>query len=244
MKRSLWQSEDGTALMECALVMPLLVFLIFMLIQLSLVCMARQVVHYAAYSAARATLVYHPNEFGGMVGEEFVFYEKRGVAFQAACQALAWVAQVGGGDAKIAVPDWGELPASGFIRQQVSIDSANSAILSADQTGGKPQEHVPAVKVTVRFHYPLHIPMAGNLIAYFAGGGDGGANWNTIGLTPTDMESTLNRYYKDQGSATLRSQTGLPFITLTEAYVLPRLWDTASFPRAERSPYLGTEGLD
>ena len=36
MKRSLWQSEDGTALMECALVMPLLVFLIFMLIQLSL----------------------------------------------------------------------------------------------------------------------------------------------------------------------------------------------------------------
>ena len=89
MKRSLWQSEDGTALMECALVMPLLVFLIFMLIQLSLVCMARQVVHYAAYSAARATLVYHPNEFGGMVGEEFVFYEKRGVAFQAACQAIA-----------------------------------------------------------------------------------------------------------------------------------------------------------
>ena len=38
--------------------------------------------------------------------------------------------------------------------------------------------------------------------------------------------------------------SGLPFITLTEAYVLPRLWDTASFPRAERSPYLGTEGLD
>ena len=74
MSKSLWKDDDGTVLMECVLVMPLLVFMIFMLIQLSLVCMARQVLHYAAYSAARATLVYHPNEYCGMNGENFVLY--------------------------------------------------------------------------------------------------------------------------------------------------------------------------
>ena len=244
MSKSLWKDDDGTALMECVLVMPLLVFMIFMLIQLSLVCMARQVLHYAAYSAARATLVYHPNEYGGMNGENFVFYEKFGVAYQAACQALAWVGQVGGGDAKMWIPDWGQIPASGYIRDQVSIDCTNSAMLSAEQAGGVSQSHVPAVKVTVRFHYPLQIPMAGTIIAYFAGGGDGGANWNTIGLTPKDMEGTLSKYYAFQGSEALRNKTGLPFITLTESYILPRLWDTISFPRAERSPYLGTEEID
>ena len=242
--RRFWKDDDGTALMECALVMPLLVFLIFMLIQLSLVCMARQVVHYAAYSAARATLVYHPNDYGGMIGENFVFYEKFGVAYQAACQALAWVGQVGGGDAKFSIPDWGEIPASGYIRDQVSIDGLNSAMLSADQAGGVSQSHVPAVKVTVKFHYPLHIPMAGTIIAFFAGGGEGGDNWNTVGLLPGNMKDVSDKYYSYQGSEALRNRTGLPFITLTESYILPRLWDTVTFPRAERSPYLATEEIE
>ena len=49
--------DRGTALMEFVLIMPIFCFMIFCIIQLSLVCMAKQLTHYAAYSAARRFVV-------------------------------------------------------------------------------------------------------------------------------------------------------------------------------------------
>ncbi|HQC52385.1 MAG TPA: pilus assembly protein, partial [Lentisphaeria bacterium] len=75
---TLWQDDQGTALMEFVLVMPILVFMIFCIAQLALVCMAKQLTHYAAYSAARAVIVYHPDDFS----DNGVFYSDKGVAHQ------------------------------------------------------------------------------------------------------------------------------------------------------------------
>ena len=41
--------DRGTALMEFVLIMPIFVFMIFCIIQLSLVCMAKQLTHYLIY---------------------------------------------------------------------------------------------------------------------------------------------------------------------------------------------------
>ncbi|MBO4512782.1 MAG: pilus assembly protein [Victivallales bacterium] len=211
--------DRGTALMEFVLVMPIFVFMIFCIIQLSLVCMAKQLTHYAAYSAARAAIVYNPQEYSS----EGKFYPNKGVVHRAACTALSWLGQLPGGPDKLQIPGWGAVPGSGYIGQQVCIDSARSEILT----------DVPAVKVTVAFRYPLHIPFAGNIIGYFNGGGKAEGNWDIVGMLPTDMPEKLN----DNKIAKT------PCFLMRETCILPMPWDNNMFPRAEKSPYLGTEGL-
>jgi len=215
---TLWQDDQGTALMEFVLVMPILVFMIFCIAQLALVCMAKQLTHYAAYSAARAVIVYHPDDFS----DNGVFYSDKGVAHQAACTVLAWLAHLPGGPDKMQIPDWGEIPGSGYIREQVAIDPANSVILT----------DVPAVKVTVKFRYPLLIPFAGNIIGYFHGGKAEG-NWDVVGLLPKDMPEKLAP----------NKVADTPCFMLTETCILPMPWDNNMFPRAETTAALGTEEI-
>lgn len=211
------RDDGGTALMEFVMVMPILVFMIFCTIQLSLVCMAKQLTHYAAYSAARAVIVYHPDEFSS----EGEFFARKGVAHKAACTVLSWLGQMPGGESLFKIPDWGEVPGSGLIERQVAIDTKNSEILTT----------IPAVKVTVKFRYPLLIPFAGDVIGYFHGGGKGGDNWDIVGLLPQDMAQKL----------ALQKLANTPCFTLTETCVLPMPWDNSMFPRAESSQYLGTQ---
>lgn len=211
--------DSGTALMEFVLVMPIFVFMVFCIIQLSLVCMAKQLTHYAAFSAARACIVYNPAEFSSDVQ----FYSNQGVAHRAACTALSWLGQLPGGPNPLMVPGWGNVPGSGYVSQQVFIDPARSAILS----------DVSAVKVTVGFRYPLHIPFAGNIIGYFNGGGKADGNWNLVGLLPTDMPELLKA----------NKIAEMPCFLMRETCIMPMPWDINMFPRAENTPYLGTEGL-
>ncbi|MBR0458894.1 MAG: pilus assembly protein [Victivallales bacterium] len=213
------QDDKGTALMEFVLVMPLFVFMIFCIIQLALVCMAKQLLHYAAFSAARAAIVYHPSEYS----QNGVFYMSNGVAHQAACTAMSWMAQLPGGPSPLNIPGWGDVPGSGFAFNQVFIDPDNSAILP----------DVPAVKVTVEFYYPLHIPFAGAIIGYFNNDGKVDGKWTEAGLLPEDMVETLSSS-KVQGVNCFRMQ---------ETCIMPMPWDSNLFPRAEKTPYLGTEGI-
>ena len=203
---SRWRDDNGTVTMEFVLVMPILVFLIFGIIQLSLVCLARQLTHYAAYSAARTAIVHHPDDFS----DNGKFHADRGVVHEAACMVLAWLGQLPGGPDRLRIPGWGEIPGSGYIRQQVSIDASRSALLT----------DVRGVKVTVQFRYPLLIPFAGQLIAYFAGGGS--SDWTFAGLVPSDMASVIGG----------RKIGGVPYILLYDSCVLTCPWDTSVFPRA------------
>ena len=211
--------DRGTALMEFVLIMPIFVFMVFCIIQLSLVCMAKQLVHYAAYSAARAAIVYNPQEYSS----EGKFYPSQGVVHRAACTALSWIGQLPNGPNRLLIPGWGAVPGSGYISQQVYIDSERSAILT----------DVPAVKVTVAFRYPLHIPFAGNIIGYFNGGGKADGNWDIAGMLPNDMPEKL------KGNKIANT----PCFLMRETCILPMPWDNNMFPRAEKTPYLGTEGL-
>ena len=211
--------DRGTALMEFVLIMPIFVFMIFCIIQLSLVCMAKQLTHYAAYSAARAAIVYNPAEYS----EDGKFFANKGVVHRAACTALSWLGQMPGGEDPLNVPGWGAVPGSGFISQQVLIDPNRSQVFT----------DVPAVRVTVMFRYPLHIPFAGSIIGYFNGGGKADGAWDLVGLLPTDMPEKL----KDNKLGET------PAFLMWESCMLPMPWDNNMFPRAEKTPYLGTEGL-
>ncbi|MCP4714761.1 MAG: hypothetical protein GY868_06550 [Deltaproteobacteria bacterium] len=55
-------NEDGQAMVEFAIVFPVLFLLFLMLIQTALLLTARQVVHYASFCAARSAIVWIPAE--------------------------------------------------------------------------------------------------------------------------------------------------------------------------------------
>lgn len=214
------KDDRGTVLMEFVLVMPILVFMIFCIMQLAIVCMAKQLVHYAAYSAARAAIVYNPSDYS----ENGKFFKNKGVAHQAACTVLAWLGQMPDGPDKITIPGWGDIPGSGYIRQQVAIDPNESEIMS----------DMPGVRVTVKFRFPLLIPFAGDMIAYFHGGGTSEGNWQVEGLLPMDMPAKISPL----------KFNGVPCFTITESCILPKPWDTVTFPRAESLAELGTGGME
>lgn len=101
----------GTVLMECLLALPLLVTLIFSIVQFSLIWYAQLMTHYAAYNAARAALVYHPAEYrvteGGQVQERF--RTDSGVCWSAAVRTLASVSfspEADADAASVTVPGW------------------------------------------------------------------------------------------------------------------------------------------
>ena len=63
-------SEEGTATMEFALVLPVVLFLMLLLAQVTLVLAANTVVNYAAFAATRTAIVQIPADYGSQSGED------------------------------------------------------------------------------------------------------------------------------------------------------------------------------
>ena len=192
--------RHGTVLMECVLVLPLLTLLIFAIVQFALIWYAQIMTHYAAYNAARAALVYNPAEYS--TGGSFKVSE--GPCWQAACQTLAWVSSSPDwnsstlgekGAYRLSVPGWFSIPYSDHIAQQVRIVS------------GECEEGVsglPAIKMTVAFDYPLHVPVISTLIAEFDG--------------------------SDAKHPTMQTD----FVTLKSTVLLPKPWSTSRYARLKQ----------
>ncbi len=206
------RGEKGSVLAEFIIVMPILVFMIFGTIQISMVWMARLMTRYAAYSAARTAIVYHPDDYSK---------QQSGPVHRAACIVLAWTGMSNGSAANIAVPGWGNIPGSIDIAKQVSVE-----VEEVKSENG--QNKLPAVKAIVTFHYPLVVPYAGSLIAHFANGGEG--KWDLVHYQAKDNELLKNDF---NGSHEIDMQHGAGnYITLTESCIMPQPWDTNSYPLA------------
>lgn len=154
-------NDRGSMLLEFILVMPILILLIFGIVQFSLILMAKQLTQYAAFCAARAAIVYNPADYrspnapkgGG-------FYTSSGPVFNAASKALSAFKAFSHGTS-----------------QAVSIDANQSADLQE-------AANIPAVKVAVSYKYPLLIPYAAEVIGYLHAGGDAKESWDITGFTP------------------------------------------------------------
>ena len=222
------RDSNGTVLMECVLVLPLLTLLIFSIVQFALIWYARIMTQYAAYNAARATLVYHPGEYMTTNEQgEAVFRTTSGVCFEAAKRTLAWVSSSpawqsasGGNGSVVGIPGWYDsIPNSSHIDQQVRIVRSES----------EEMKDAPVVKVTVAFDYPLHVPVVGRMLAYFdkvevenpSTYEVWGWNPDVNGLTKLDnlRHGTMN----------------VDYITLRAAAILPKLWRTSRFARKPQS---------
>lgn len=128
--------ENGSMLLETVIVMPFLAALVFGALQMAHIHAARQVVSYAAYAAARATL---PVENG----------KEKEEAEKAACRILCFLA---------ASPDSLH---DGVMMPDPESKAVKDRILALDvKQEGRSRE------VELKFAFPLTVPLAAQILAY------------------------------------------------------------------------------
>lgn len=242
----------GSVLMETVIVMPIILLLIFMVIQFAHVWIARQMVVYAAYCGARSLLVIAPNDTDPTPRE----------AVQTAAEiALSWICLADGGpsaagERQLDVPGWGKIPGSGSASRRDGNWRVKAEILDYEDPNGvrryldgngTPKEmryldaytvdtgndDMPFVAVKVTFRFPLLIPGMGvNAIL------GNQANGNRDGERPTTGEKEYDFY---RNLATMADNPilidGWPYITFSETCVLPMPYSTRNFPKGG---YAGT----
>lgn len=215
-------------LLESAITLPIFVVLIFFLIQMTLVWIAKEMTAYAAYCGARAALVYNPADYAPS--------SDYGVVKFAAMTALSWVSWSLDGDGsrnfKVGQTD---VPLSSDIRRQVhvSVDEYWPLVRSNEvATASVPIEaRFPGVRVTVAFDCSLFIPLGDMIVAYFFGAREndisteGAIGVQGFAATNGDLvEDALRPYCPVPGRDN-------PYvIRLTESCTLAKPWRTETFP--------------
>lgn len=201
-------SDRGSMMMEAVLVLPIFVLIIFFIIQISLVWVAKELTYYAAFCSARAAMVYNPADYDG-------------TATAAAKTVLSWMSFSGsgkGGQSNMKVGDY-EVPNSGGINGQVSVK------IDEYSGDGKGDVTFPAVRATVTFQFPLLIPFGGPVVAYFFGASLNGVSTEgalTNMYIPTNADAAVSglQYSGDHYS-----------IPLVESCTLAKPYRTETFPR-------------
>ena len=202
-------TRRGSIMMETVLVLPLLLLLIFGIIQFAQIWMARQFVVYAAACSARAMSVVQPPE-------------QADAADKAAKLALSWLclaeADAESGNAGVEVPGWGLIPGSRSVDRRVKAH-----VLQVD---GEPlngtNDLYSAVGVTVEFRFPLLIPgMAINTIL------GNFANRDQPLAQGADFYGNL----AEASSNPIVDIDGWPYVNLRETCILPMPYSPYNLPR-------------
>lgn len=197
------QMKRGSILAETVLVMPLLLLLIFGVIQFAFIWTARQMTAYAAFCATRAIMVVTPDE-------------QRDAAQDAAAVALSWMCMADKRESPVSIPGWGGIPGSGSARRFSEGGRVETTIL-----GGCNGVDSPIAGVEVRFRYPLLIPgMAVNKVIANS------VNASVLGGNP-DFYQNLNTA---AGNPNTDIDGFWPWIELSEKCVLPMPYSTEKFP--------------
>lgn len=258
-------THRGSVMMEFLLVAPLMVMLISMILQFSQIWIARQITAYAAYCAARSTLCVNSSE-------------QNKAAWHAAMSVCSWLCLAGLStdeastlaeskvetnwnkyhtlteevddddsvftdvtaarpDTEYEVPGWGTIPGSSSRKARVDVMV-------------NPSSHA---SVTVRFKFPLLMPLAGKMISWSVahqketaaiynsetGEWEDGETYYAIHSGWHEGRETV---MDDEGNAVDRTYAlygedgRFPFVELTETCVLPRPYQTTKF-KSDRYNY-------
>ncbi len=244
-----WRDKNGSIMLESVMVLPIFVILVFYLIQMTFVWAAKQMTYYAAYCGARAALVYNPKDYcadlqtdGSWKTDGFV---RQGVVHEAASTVLSWISwSLNGNDYNNFWIGTYSVPLSSTVRNQVSVSvteyekigpNKNETDQKGNATKAEIHEQYPAVTVSVKFRFPLFIPLGGMIVGYFFGANDEiciptGDAIGLGGFTATNGDSVHN-YMKMRGNYT-DNGNGLSYysMTLTESCTLAKPYKTDTFP--------------
>ena len=142
---------SGTVMLEFVLAFPLILTLMLACMQFAHIWMAKQVVHYSAFCAARAALVCHTSE-------------RKDASQQAAEQACAWISEgTTGAEPDKLIPGWGEIPGSGGVARKTRVTVEDVGRWN--------------VKATVEHDFALIFPIVGPMIGWAVNPWESGNEW-------------------------------------------------------------------
>lgn len=199
-------------MMETVLVMPLLLLLIFGILQFAQIWMARQLVVYAAACSARAMTVVLPEE-------------QQTAAENAARLALSWLCLIETSAEEatpgVEVPGWGRIPGSGSIDRRLRESNDDRMIVKCLFDGTDDEN--PVVGVTVSFRFPLLIPgMAINTIL---------GNFANRPYQPLPQGADFYGNLARANRNPIVDIDGWPYMDFQETCILPMPYSPANYPR-------------
>ena len=200
-------TRRGSVMMETVIVMPLLLLLIFGIIQFAQIWMARQLVVYAAYCGARSMMTVVPDEQEKAV--------ERAVKI-----VLSWICLADLGSEEncdgVSIPGWGLVGGSRSVDRRVSTQ-----VLA----NGVDRDYVAC---RVKFSFPLLIPVFGiNAILGNTVNGDVNGNRPSISKS-SDFYGELAR--QSANPKGLGVNDPWPYITFTEVCALPMPYSPRNLP--------------
>ena len=134
------RSVRGSVMLEFVLAFPLVLTLILACMQLAHLWLAKEVVHYAAFCAARASLVCETSEY-------------QGAGQRAAEQVCAWIAEGNtAGEQDKQIPGWGAIPGSGGVSRKTKATIASEGRWN--------------IRATVSHDFALIFPLVGPMIGW------------------------------------------------------------------------------
>ncbi len=135
-----FRTRTGTVMLEFVLAFPLVLTLILACMQFSHIWIAKQVVHYSAYCAARAAIVYHDDE-------------REDAAGNAAKIVCAWILRgARQNEQNLSLPGWGDIPGSAGINRKVRVNVTDVGLWN--------------VKAEVQADFALIFPLVGPMIGW------------------------------------------------------------------------------
>lgn len=264
------KTEKGSAMLEFVLIMPIMFVMIMTVMQLAHIWMARQVVKYAAYCAARAALTSnkvtahaHARDAAKQVCAWITFSENAEDLEKIAgssnrsfwwnsgnigvMQGEAYMSGINSikasWDKNITAQET-EIPGWGKIPHSSSLDSRIRVYAGLCDISGYNAEYPWDTLATVEFDFPLLMPVAGKMLSFLVKQG------------PTELREKINS--GEVGFLVGSGWTGqqeiiendkkaqkhaYPYITLKETCILPKPYSTGVYPVTSNDLKLGTGGL-
>lgn len=264
------KTENGSAMLEFVLIMPILFVMIMAVMQLAHIWMARQVVKYAAFCAARSTLSCNA-------------VSAHAHARDAARQVCAWITfaedaedleKSGGSSPRPYWWDPGQISVPGSESYVLSINSVNAGL---DRNITDKEEEIPGwgkiphsssldkrirvyaglydlsgysyiypweTRATVEFDFPLLMPVAGKMLSFLVK-----KDYDEIKdkLNSGEIGFHVGRGWTGQQelleSEKDHEKHAFPYITLRETCILPKPYNTAVYPVVSKDMELGLGGL-
>lgn len=226
-------SARGSVLMEFVIVAPMLLLLIFGIIQFAYLFMAKQLTFYAAYSAARTALVYNIKDYtventdpAADPDSSDRFLPSSGPLYLAASTIMSWM-NAGDGSSDFPFVPKGNAD----VWWQVRISGKERIV----QVG---KDQIPTVAVTVHYYCPLLIPLVGDMLAYVlardTGSGSNGDSWEIFGWVPGSDSSVAMQHVtqtEDTPKKKIYHYNGVPVVHLQETCYMVKPYKTSTYAR-------------
>lgn len=148
--------------MELILVLPVILLVFFACVQIAYFWIAKQLLQYAAYTAARTTLVTNVQDYANVddSGNVTSFFHAKGPLYRAATMVMSWM-EADEGHPSFRYyqrnDDPSDKKASTWRRIRIEGEEGNSGSL--------------CVEVTIHYYCPVWMPMVDEILGYAMAGG-------------------------------------------------------------------------